>query len=88
MVFDDSFSALDSKTDKNLRRELKKNLHDEIVLIVSQRINTIMDANNIIVLENGEIVGVGTHEELVKSCDIYYEIAKSQLSEEVLENGK
>ncbi len=86
IVFDDSFSALDAKTDRKLRSEIKKNLYDKALIIVAQRINTIMDADEIIVLENGYIVGKGTHDELIKSCQIYYEIAKSQLTEEELKN--
>ncbi|MDY4127453.1 ABC transporter ATP-binding protein [Peptostreptococcus porci] len=88
LVFDDSFSALDANTDRKLRKSLKKNLYDKTVIIVAQRINTIIDADKIIVLDDGKIVGQGKHEDLIKNCDIYYEIAKSQLSEEEIENGK
>lgn len=82
-IFDDSFSALDFKTDKNLRRELNNKTKESTKLIVAQRVGTIMDADKIIVLEKGKIVGTGTHEELLKSCDVYYEIASSQLGMEV-----
>lgn len=71
-----------------MRKSLKKNLYDKTVIIVAQRINTIIDADKIIVLDDGKIVGQGNHEDLIKSCDIYYEIAKSQLSEEEIKNGK
>ena len=84
IVFDDSFSALDSKTDRNLRNALKNNLSDKTLIIVAQRINTIIDADEIVVLEDGKIVGKGTHDELLQKCDVYYEIAKSQLTEEEL----
>lgn len=84
IVFDDSFSALDSKTDRNLRNALKNNLSDKTLIIVAQRINTIIDADEIVVLEDGKIVGKGTHNELLQKCDVYYEIAKSQLTEEEL----
>ena len=83
-IFDDSFSALDFKTDKILRKELKKYTKDATVLIVAQRISTIMNADKIIVLDEGKIVGEGTHEHLVKNCEIYKEIASSQLREEEL----
>lgn len=83
-VFDDSFSALDFKTDANLRKNLKKHAKDATILIVAQRISTIMNADNIIVLNEGEIVGQGTHKELLKNCPIYKEIALSQLREEEL----
>ena len=86
IVFDDSFSALDSRTDRNLREAIHKELSEKTLIIVAQRINTIMNADEIIVLENGKIVGKGTHEELLKSCDVYYEIAKSQLTEEELKH--
>ena len=84
IVFDDSFSALDSKTDRNLRNALKNNLSDKTLIIVAQRINTIIDAEEIVVLEDGKIVGKRTHNELLQKCDVYYEIAKSQLTEEEL----
>lgn len=84
-VFDDAFSALDMKTDRNLRKALKKITEDSVVLVVAQRINTIRDAEQIIVLEQGKIVGKGTHYELLKNCPVYLEIAKSQFSEKELE---
>ena len=83
-IFDDSFSALDYKTDRILRSELKKETGGVTSLIVAQRIGTIMDANQIIVLDEGKIVGKGTHKELLESCDVYREIAQSQLSKEEL----
>ena len=86
-IFDDSFSALDYQTDAKLRKELKKHMKDATSLIVAQRIGTIMNADKIIVLDKGECVGVGTHQELLKNCDIYKEIALSQLSEEELQNA-
>lgn len=86
-IFDDSFSALDYKTDFTLRRELKKYTKDATTFIVAQRIGTIMNADKIIVLDKGTCVGMGTHEELFKNCDVYKEIALSQLSEEELNNA-
>ena len=86
-IFDDSFSALDYKTDSLLRKELKKYTKDATSLIVAQRIGTIMNADKIIVLDNGECVGMGTHKELLKTCDIYKQIALSQLSRKELEDG-
>lgn len=86
-VFDDSFSALDFKTDAKLRQELSKIVKNKTVLIVAQRISTIMNADKIIVLNEGNIVGIGTHKELMKKCRIYKEIALSQLSKEELENA-
>lgn len=86
-IFDDSFSALDYKTDKALRRALKNYTKDATNLIVAQRIGTIMNADKIIVLDNGICVGIGTHQELLKSCDVYKQIALSQLSKEELQNG-
>ncbi len=83
-IFDDSFSALDYKTDATLRRELKKYTKDATSVIVAQRIGTIMNADKIIVLDKGKCVGMGTHEELLKNCEVYKEIALSQLSEEEL----
>ena len=83
-IFDDSFSALDYKTDATLRRRLKEVTQDATVLIVAQRVGTIMDADQIIVLDKGEIVGRGTHEELMKTNDIYREIAQSQLNNQSL----
>ena len=85
-IFDDSFSALDYKTDAVLRKELKKHTNDATNLIVAQRIGTIMNADKILVLDNGECVGIGTHKELLKSCEVYKQIALSQLSKEELEN--
>lgn len=84
-VFDDSFSALDYKTDKKLRKALSKHTKDSTKIIVAQRVGTIMDADKIIVLDNGKMVGCGTHQELMKDCEIYQEIALSQLSKEELE---
>ena len=86
-IFDDSFSALDYKTDATLRKELKKYTKDATSLIVAQRIGTIINADKIIVLDKGECVGIGTHKELLKSCDVYKEIALSQLSKEELDNA-
>ena len=86
-IFDDSFSALDYKTDRNLRKELKKYTKDSTSLIVAQRIGTIMNADKIIVLDKGRVVGEGTHKELLKTCEVYKEIALSQLSKEELENA-
>ena len=83
-IFDDSFSALDYKTDKALRKELKKKTADATKFIVAQRIGTIIDADKIVVLEQGDVVGIGTHQELLKSCQVYQEIAYSQLSKEEL----
>ena len=85
-IFDDSFSALDYKTDSALRKELKEYTKDATVLIVAQRIGTIMNADKIIVLDNGEVAGTGTHKELLKTCKVYKDIALSQLTEEELEN--
>lgn len=86
-IFDDSFSALDFKTDAVLRAKLKEETQDSIVLIVAQRISSILDADKIIVLNEGEVVGEGTHRELLKNCEIYYEIATSQLTEEELKDA-
>ncbi len=83
-IFDDSFSALDYKTDAKLRKTLKEELSDSTVLIVAQRISTIMNAEQILVLDDGHIVGKGTHRELLKNCEVYQQIASSQLSEEEL----
>ena len=85
-IFDDSFSALDFKTDAKLRKELKEETKESTVIIVAQRIGTILDADQIIVLEEGKIVGIGKHKELMKTCDVYREIALSQLSEKELRN--
>ncbi len=86
-IFDDSFSALDYKTDKALRAELKANMKGVTVFIVAQRIGTILDADQIVVLDEGKVAGIGRHAELMKSCEVYREIAYSQLSEEELANG-
>ena len=83
-IFDDSFSALDYKTDVTLRKALKEKTADSTVLIVAQRISTILQAEQIIVLDNGKVVGKGTHKELLKNCEAYYQIASSQLSEKEL----
>ena len=80
-IFDDSFSALDLKTDAALRKALASKVTDSTVIIVAQRISTILHAEQIIVLDDGKIAGIGTHKELLKSCDAYYQIASSQLSE-------
>ena len=85
MVFDDSFSALDMKTDAKLRRVLTKYEKDATKIIVAQRVGTIMDAEQIIVLDDGKIVGKGTHRELLKTCEVYRQIAESQLSKSELE---
>ena len=84
IVFDDSFSALDFKTDSKLRDELSKQTKGKTVIIVAQRISTILNADQIIVLDEGKIVGKGTHKELMKNCEEYKEIAMSQLTEEEL----
>ncbi len=86
-IFDDSFSALDYKTDATLRHELKKYTKEATCLIVAQRIGTIMNADKIIVLDEGKCIGVGTHKELLKKCSVYRQIAESQLSKEELENA-
>ena len=85
-IFDDSFSALDYKTDKILREALKKETSDTTSFIVAQRIGTIKNADKIIVLDEGRAVGMGTHGELLRSCEVYRQIALSQLSKEELEN--
>ncbi|MGN9164800.1 ABC transporter ATP-binding protein [Tissierellaceae bacterium HCP3S3_D8] len=81
-VFDDSFSALDFKTDKKLRKALEEETHNSTIIIVAQRVSTIMGADSILVLDNGKIVGQGTHRELLESCKVYREIVQSQLSKE------
>ncbi len=86
-IFDDSFSALDYKTDLALRKALKKHTKRATSLIVAQRIGTIINADKIVVLDNGECVGIGTHQELLKNCEVYHQIALSQLSEEELQNA-
>lgn len=83
-VFDDSFSALDMKTDRQLRQNLKENIGDATVIMVAQRVSTIMDADRILVVDDGQIVGNGTHEELLKSCPLYREIAEIQLGKEAV----
>ena len=83
-IFDDSFSALDYKTDKKVRENLKKASEGATKLIIAQRIGTILDADKILILDSGKVVGEGRHEELLKNCEIYREIALSQLSEEEL----
>ena len=88
IIFDDSFSALDYKTDRILRSQLKERTENMTKLIVAQRISTIMDADQILVLDEGKVVGQGTHEELLATNEVYREIAYSQLSKEELENGK
>ena len=86
-IFDDSFSALDFKTDAALRTALKEKVGASTMLIVAQRINTIMDADKIVVLDEGRVAGIGTHQELLENCQVYQEIASSQLSEEELGKG-
>ena len=86
-IFDDSFSALDYKTDLQLRKELKKYTKDATCMIVAQRIGTIINADQIVVLNEGKCVGIGTHKELLKKCEVYKEIAYSQLSKEELDNA-
>lgn len=81
-IFDDSFSALDFKTDAKLRQALKKETKEDTVLIIAQRVTTVMDADRIMVLDGGKIVGMGTHQDLIKTCEVYREIVASQLSEE------
>ncbi|MCQ2545492.1 MAG: ABC transporter ATP-binding protein/permease, partial [Clostridia bacterium] len=84
LIFDDSFSALDFATDKALRKALKESMSDKTIIVVAQRINTILEAEQILVLDEGKIVGKGSHEELLKTCAVYKEIALSQLSEREL----
>ncbi len=85
-IFDDSFSALDMKTDRQLRKNQKESMSDATMIVVAQRVNTIMDATRILVLEDGEAVGMGTHLELLKSCKLYREIAEIQLGEKEVAN--
>lgn len=87
LIFDDSFSALDYQTDANLRKALAQECKDTTVLIVAQRIGTILHADQIVVLDQGKCVGIGTHKELMENCDVYKEIALSQLSKEELDNA-
>jgi ATP-binding cassette subfamily B protein len=81
-MFDDSFSALDVKTDAQLRAALKEKMGDKTTIVIAQRISSIMDAEQIVVIDNGIIAGLGTHKELMKTCNVYKEIAASQLTEE------
>jgi len=81
-IFDDSFSALDFKTDAKLRQALRKETADAAVILIAQRVATVMDADRIIVLNEGKIAGIGKHQELLKTCPVYREIVASQLSEE------
>jgi ATP-binding cassette subfamily B protein len=86
-IFDDTFSALDFKTDAKLRAALKKETQDSTVLIVAQRVSTVMDADQIIVLDEGDVVGIGTHRELIQTSEVYREIVFSQLSSEEIAEG-
>ena len=88
LIFDDSFSALDFKTDRAVRDALAKEAKDSTKLIVAQRIGTIMNADRIVVLDEGRVVGQGTHEELLENCEVYRQIAQSQLSEDELKGGR
>ena len=81
-IFDDSFSALDFKTDAKLRAALKREVSDAVMIVVAQRVNTILDADLILVMDEGKIVGSGTHKELLKTCQVYREIVLSQVAEE------
>lgn len=83
-MFDDSFSALDMKTDRQLRQNLKENMGDATVILVAQRISTILDADRILVVDDGQIVGSGTHQQLLESCPLYREIAEIQLGKEAI----
>lgn len=83
-VFDDSFSALDMKTDQTLRKNLKASMGDATIIMVAQRVSTILDADRILVVDDGMIVGQGTHQELLKSCPLYREIAEIQLGKEAI----
>ena len=85
-IFDDSFSALDFKTDAKLRKAINEELSDSTLLIVAQRISTIMNADQILVLDEGKVVGKGTHKELMENCEVYRQIALSQLSKEELQD--
>lgn len=87
LIFDDSFSALDYRTDKALRQALREKTADTTKIIVAQRISTIRDADQILVLDHGKIVGKGTHEEILENCPEYLEIAQSQLSKEEIAHG-
>jgi ABC-type multidrug transport system fused ATPase/permease subunit len=88
LIFDDSFSALDMTTDKTIRSNIKTKLKNTTKIIVAQRINTIIDAQNIVVVDRGQVVGQGTHKQLLKSCKVYYNFAISQLSRKELNNVK
>ncbi|MBU3803678.1 MAG: ABC transporter ATP-binding protein/permease, partial [Candidatus Cellulosilyticum pullistercoris] len=79
-VFDDSFSALDSKTDAALRKALKENMNDAVKIIIAQKVSTIMNADQILVLDEGKLVGIGNHETLMKNCSVYQAIANSQMN--------
>ena len=81
-VFDDSFSALDFRTDRDLRMALRKRVGDAAVVIVAQRIGTVIDSDRIVVLDRGRMVGIGTHDELMDTCQVYREIAESQIGED------
>ena len=83
-VFDDSFSALDMKTDQTLRKNLKESMGSSTVIMVAQRVSTILDADRILVIDDGMIVGQGTHEELLSTCPLYREIAEIQLGKEAI----
>ena len=85
LIFDDSFSALDFKTDVAVRKALNENIKNSTILIVAQRISTVLNAEQILVLDNGKIVGKGTHKELLNNCQVYRDIAESQLSKEELQ---
>lgn len=85
-LFDDSFSALDMKTDRQLRQNLREAAGDATIIMVAQRIGTILDADRIIVLEDGEVAGMGTHRELLRDCPMYREMAELQLGKEAVEN--
>jgi ATP-binding cassette subfamily B protein len=81
-IFDDSFSALDFRTDAKVRAALRREAKDGTLIVVAQRVSTVMDADNIIVLDDGKVVGEGTHRQLLDTCEVYREIVRSQLSEE------
>lgn len=83
-VFDDSFSALDMKTDQTLRRNLKASMEESTIIMVAQRISTVLDADRILVVDDGRIIGQGTHKELLNTCPLYREIAEIQLGKEIV----
>jgi len=83
-IFDDSFSSLDFKTESNLKKALNEETKDSTVLLITQRVSTIINADKIIVLDNGQVVGMGKHKDLLENCKVYYEIASSQLTKEEL----